>query len=254
MELILLGSGTGIPVHHRASPSLALRVAHDLVLFDMGPGTLRQMARIGLHHEKVGHIFLTHFHPDHSADLVHFFFATKYPAILTHRLPFHITGPSGTRRFLENIKKAYHPWLDVPLPLLHLHELNDKGEDQRSYDHFDIISCPTLHTESSIAYRFISQEGKQFVYAGDTAFCHDVVSLAKDCDLLILECSFPEGQEVEGHLTPLQAGRIAHLSRAKKLLLLHFYPEVLKTDIAEQCRANYQGELIIGQDLLHLRL
>ena len=254
MELILLGSGTGIPVHHRASPSLALRIANDLVLFDMGPGTLRQMARIGLHHERVDHIFLTHFHPDHSADLVHFLFATKYPAILAHRGPFRITGPAGTRRFLEKIQEAYHPWLDVPLPLLHVHELHDKKEDQRRYDHFDIISRPTLHTAQSLAYRFISQGGEQIVYAGDTGFCDDVILLAKDCDLLVLECSFPEGQEVEGHLPPPEAGRIAHLSGAKKLLLLHFYPEVLKTDIAEQCRTTYHGELIMGQDLLHLHL
>ena len=254
MELILLGSGTGIPIYNRASPSLAIRVANELVLFDMGPGTLRQMARIGLHHERVGHIFLTHFHPDHSADLAHFLFATKYPAILAHRFPFHISGPKGIRRFLEKIQEAYHPWLDVPSPLLHIHELNDDKEDQRKYLHFDITSRPTLHTAPSLAYRIISREGKQIVYAGDTAFCDDVVFIAEECDLLILECSFPEGQEVEGHLTPSQAGRIAQRSRAKKLLLLHFYPEVLKTDVVEQCRSTYQGELIIGQDLLHLNI
>jgi hypothetical protein len=29
---------------------------------------------------------------------------------------------------------------------------------------------------------------------------------------------------------------------------------VLKTDIVDQCRTTYHGELIMGQDLLHLRL
>jgi ribonuclease BN (tRNA processing enzyme) len=254
MELILLGTGTGIPLYNRASPSLALMVEDCFSVFDLGPGTLRQMARIGLHHERVEHIFLTHFHPDHSADLVHFLFATKYPAILAHRAPFQIIGPVGIRIFLEKIQEAYHPWLNVPFHLLHVDELDDRREDQKSLKHFHIISRPTLHAAQSLAYRIISPEGKQVVYAGDTAFCEDVILLAEDCDLLILECSFPEGQETEGHLTPVQAGQMARLSRAKKLLLLHFYPEVLKTDIAEQCRSHYDGELIIGQDLLHLHL
>ena len=70
----------------------------------------------------------------------------------------------------------------------------------------------------------------------------------------ILDCSFPDGDEVEGHLTPSQAGKIASLAGVNKLLLVHFYPEVLATDIAKQCRRTYAGELILGSDLLHLHL
>ncbi|MBW2615942.1 MAG: MBL fold metallo-hydrolase, partial [Deltaproteobacteria bacterium] len=66
MELIILGSGTAIPLNHRASPSLALVIDGQLILFDMGPGTLRQLTKAGLNHEDIRRVFITHFHPDHT--------------------------------------------------------------------------------------------------------------------------------------------------------------------------------------------
>jgi len=37
-----------------------------------------------------------------------------------------------------------------------------------------------------------------------------------------------------------------------RLVLLHLYPETLRTDVAGECRETYGGELILGSDLLHL--
>jgi len=80
------------------------------------------------------------------------------------------------------------------------------------------------------------------------------VELSRGADLLILEASFPDGQDVPGHLTPSRAGHIAALANVKRLLLTHLYPECLETDIAAQCRIHYAGDLTIGTDLLQVRL
>ena len=90
------------------------------------------------------------------------------------------------------------------------------------------------------------------MYTGDTGFTPELADFARGCDVLITEASFPEGQDVEGHLTPFQAGRIAALARVRKLVLIHFYPEVLRTDIVSQCRKSFDGEIVLGSDLLHL--
>ena len=78
------------------------------------------------------------------------------------------------------------------------------------------------------------------------------VDLAEGADLLVLESSFPDGEEVEGHLTPSQAGHIATLAGVERLVLIHFYPECLHTDIAAQAGKSYGGELILGSDFLSL--
>jgi ribonuclease BN (tRNA processing enzyme) len=254
VELIVLGSGTGQPLVDRSSPSLALLLDERLLLFDMGPGTLRQLSHIGISHDKIKHIFISHLHPDHTADLIHFLFATRHPPILERREPFMMTGPQGFKDFLEKIQKAYGKWLTIPSNIMELEEREIQKTDRRAYDALDIVSQPVRHTPQSLAYRVVAPSGASFVYSGDTGFCSEIVDLARGTDLLILDCSFPDGDEVEGHLTPSQAGQIARSAGVKKLLLVHFYPEVLATDIAKQCRRTYAGELILGRDFLHLQL
>jgi len=71
---------------------------------------------------------------------------------------------------------------------------------------------------------------------------------------LILECSLPDGMEVEGHLTPSLAGKLADMANVRKVVLTHFYPECLKTDIETQCRKTFSGDLILGKDLLEISI
>ena len=222
------------------------------MLFDMGPGTLRQLARHGIDHQRILLIFITHFHPDHTADLIHFLFATRNPKVLEKRKPFLIVGPEGLSDFLEKLQRTYGRWLNIPPELMRVDELDSRKPDIRNYHGFEIGSQPLKHTAQCLAYRIQGPSGRSFVYSGDTGYCEEMVDLARGCDLLILEASFPEGEEVEGHLTPSLAGRIASLAKVPRLVLLHFYPEVLTTDIASSCRMNYGGELILGRDRLHL--
>jgi len=254
MQLIILGSGTGIPISNRASPSLALIIDGNPMLFDIGPGTLRQLTREGLNYERVGRIFLTHFHPDHTADLIHFLFASKNPSTLKRRQPFVIAGPPGLKKFINGLQEAYGHWLSLPSEIMGIEEFEFGEMIQRDYDYFKIIARPSRHTPNSIAYRVENRAGKSIVYSGDTGFCEEIVDLARGANLLVLECSFPDGEEVEGHLTPSQAGRIASLARVNQLVLTHFYPECLATDITAQCRKYYEGELTLGSDLLHIHI
>ncbi len=79
MKLIILGSGTSVPQAQMASPSIALFIDDQFVLLDIGPGTLRQLAIAGLQFEDIDYICISHFHPDHTADLIHFFFCHTIP-------------------------------------------------------------------------------------------------------------------------------------------------------------------------------
>ena len=83
------------------------------MLFDLGPGTLRQLAKIGITHDKILHIFISHFHPDHTADLIQFLFVTRYFPGLQKREPFTLTAPLGFKDFLKNIQTTYGEWLNV---------------------------------------------------------------------------------------------------------------------------------------------
>jgi len=252
MKLIILGSGTSVPNPQRASPSIALFIEDRFLLLDIGPGTLRQLAIAELSFEDIDYICISHFHPDHTADLIHFFFATRYPPVLSARKPFSIVASKGFNQFVTLLKQPYGNWLDLPDGLMKIEELHTRKKDKKEFDTFSIFSAPVDHTPHSLGFRIEDSSGKTLVYSGDTGYCEGVVDLARDADLLILESSFPDEKEIKGHLTPSRAGDIAARSGAKKLLLTHFYPECLKVDIEAQCRKTYQGELILARDLMSL--
>jgi ribonuclease BN (tRNA processing enzyme) len=252
MKVTILGSGTSVPLAERASPSLAMFIEDQFLLMDIGPGTVRQLAAAGLNYEDIDYICISHFHPDHTADLIHFFFATRYPPILEKRKPFTIIAPKGFNRFLELLRKPYGTWLDLPAGLMNIVELKADENDKKEFDKFTILSAPLNHTPQSLGFRIEDNSGRSIAYSGDTGYCEQIVDLARGADLLILESSFPDGEAIAGHLTPSEAGTVAVRSGARRLLLTHFYPECLRTDIEMQCRRTYPGELILATDLMSL--
>jgi ribonuclease BN (tRNA processing enzyme) len=252
MELVILGSGTTVPLAERASPSIALFIDTVFLLLDIGPGTVRQLAIAELTHEDIDYVAISHLHPDHTADLIHLIFATRHPPVLKKRKPFIVIGPKGFTGFLEGLKRPYGRWLDLPAGLMEIEELHTDTRDKRRFKGFSLFSAPLRHTAQSIGFRIEDNSGNSVVYSGDTGYCEEIVDLAKDADLLILESSFPDGHGMEGHLTPSQAGEIATRAGAARLVLTHFYPECLRSDIEGQCRKTYQGELILATDLMQI--
>ena len=110
------------------------------------------------------------------------------------------------------------------------------------------------HMSESVGYRIEFKDGKSMVISGDTDYCKNLVDLAFEADLLVIECSFPDGKKIEGHLTPALAGRIGLESRCKRLLLTHLYPICDQFDILKQCEKVYKGEIILGEDLMRISI
>lgn len=248
--ILVLGSGTSQPSVDRASPAFILRCGGEITLIDLGPGSLRQLARAGIHHSAVDQVLISHFHPDHTADLIHFLFATRHPPVLASRTPFRVAGPKGLSLLLSAFRQAYGRWVDIPGDIMSLLEWPLDETAALPLGSLSVQARQVSHTEHSLAYRIETPNARTVVYSGDTGPCDALIELAKHCHLLILECSFPEEQEAEGHLTPAQAGEIASEAAVDKLLLVHFYPQVLAVDIAARCRRSYKGDLVLGRDLL----
>ena len=70
-RLVLLGTAGGpTPKKMRAAPASALEVDGNVYVVDCGSGVGRQMALAGLPFKGLRHVFVTHHHSDHVADLV----------------------------------------------------------------------------------------------------------------------------------------------------------------------------------------
>jgi ribonuclease BN (tRNA processing enzyme) len=249
-ELILIGSGTGIPSLRRGSPGLLAISATTTLLIDSGPGTLRKMLEVGITYRDPDVLLYTHLHPDHTADLVPTLFACKYGDLPREKDLLCIGGP-GFKSFFEKLEKLYGSWIGPQSYNLTVKEIE---KDPLFFRDLKVISKPMAHLSGSIGCRIEFKDGKSIAISGDTDYCQNIIDLAYEVNLLILECSFPEGKKVEGHLTPSLAGRIGLESHCKRLLLTHLYPICDQFDILRQCRQVYQGEIILGEDLMRIRI
>jgi len=246
MKLYILGSGTCVPYERRGSSGYALKLSKSTLLLDCGNGTTWKLGRVGINYLEVDHIFFSHFHPDHTADLIPFLFATKYTKQSNREKPLCIWGAEGFKVFFSALEKAYDGWI-VPDCL----DLGEIEEGIMKFDDFTLSVRKTLHIESSLAYR-IESEGKSLVYSGDTDYSESLIELARDADTLIIECSMPDGLKVKGHLTPNEVVRIANESKAKKVIISHLYPICDEKNVIDKIRKEAKAETILAEDLLEI--
>ncbi len=254
ITVIILGSGTCVPSLKRSSCSIFLQIDSTKLLFDSGPGTMRRLLEADTTIFDINYIFYSHFHPDHTAELVPLIFATKYPVGNRRKKPLTIVAGRGFENFFAGLKSVYGHWIEAAPGMLKTMELAINSRDSHQFKDFIVESAPVEHNEESIAYRITSAAGYSVVYSGDTGYSENLITLAKKVDLLICESALPDDKRVKGHLTPSLAGEIATRAGVGKLVLTHFYPECDRVDIEQECRKTYSGPLMLAEDLMRIKL
>lgn len=250
MKLTVIGSGTGVPDRRRGSPCCHLQTDGGSLIFDLGSGSVRQLWRRGIDIRKADVLALSHFHPDHTADVVPYFFALRNPRF-GHGGRLALVGPAGTESYLAALEGVYGRWMKPEGLALSVHEL---PRGRLDFPDWTIATAPTGHTPESIAFRVEPSAGGVFVYGGDSPYSDDLVALSAGADLLLLECSFPEGRPEKGHLTPSEAGRVASGAGVRRLVLTHFYPETEGEDLLEPASRHFSGEVTAAFDGLEVEV
>lgn len=246
MKLTILGSGTCAVTLRRSCSSYYLNADGTHILLDMGFGALRRLAEAGIDYRDIDVVIASHFHLDHISDLPPLLMALRFTPGYKRQKPLTLIGPKNLKRFLFDCRDLFGDWL---LPTdeyeLNIHELE---AEQLLLSNCLITARSTFHTENSNGYRF-ECNGRSLMYSGDSGPCDALVELAEDVDLALIECSFPDDEAFEKHLTPMQAAHIAEQAHAKKLLLTHFYPSMDKINIMAACKNFYNGRISIAEDL-----
>ncbi|MBT8339742.1 MAG: ribonuclease Z [Desulfatitalea sp.] len=250
MKITILGSGTCVPRLERSSCAVLIETGRARVLLDLGPGTLRRLLRCGVSIYDLTHIFLSHFHPDHTAELVPLIFATKYPNCEARADTLQVWGGQGLKTFYNNLKTAYGDWIVLPEHQMVIREIDTVTGETLTFEDVTVTARPMDHRPESLAFRIIGPAGQSVVYSGDTEACDALVAVAQDADLFICESAMPDALKVPGHMTPHLAGRAAALAGVRRLVLTHLYPECDQVDIVKQAQAAYKGPVTAARDLM----
>jgi ribonuclease BN (tRNA processing enzyme) len=246
MDITVVGSGTVVPRLERRQSCVAVEAGGEMIVFDLGSGAVRGMLRAGLDPFAVDRVFFTHFHPDHTVDVVPLLFSIKYGPEEVRTRPLSLTGPEPFQSFWGSVTGAWGKWIIGEYPTL-VSELPNECSSPLDLPGCRLSWAPAKHRPESIAYR-LDGEGGVFVYTGDTEYSGSVVELARGANTLLIECSFPDEAPVPGHLTPGSVARMASEAGVERVVLTHVYPAADELDLVAEVGRGYDGEVLVAKD------
>lgn len=248
MRIKILGSGTLLPDPRRGAPAHWVEADGEAILVDCGAGALGAMARLGLRWRSISHILLTHYHTDHVGGLAPLFFALKHGMESPRREPLSVLGPEGLGRHLSALSNAHGDYMTDPGFPLVVEEVRGGGPWSSTEGVFRILGYPTNHTENSIAYRLETRHGSAG-FTGDTGPDPRLGSFMEGVDLLVAECSHPDGNGLATHLTPASLSEIAGAASPRLLVNVHAYPPLDPETVPDLLwGAGYGGRVAAGWD------
>ena len=297
MRVVLLGTGAAMVDPDRNHSSILLTVRGVNYLFDCGHNATRQMVRYGIDPASVRAIILSHLHFDHIADFPYYMIATW---MMGREDAVTVVGPRDTGAFVRNSlasgafakdieARAKYPQRQANCGYLDPPVIECEPGLIYEDDLVRVTACHVEHIPREISpcfgLRMDTVDGESVVFSGDTAPCDRLIELARDCDLLIHECTFPEkaiefrskaGIGTWSHTGPADFGRIAVESRAKQAVATHFGhfettnpvlrkhlakhmpiemvgPEAME-EVKNDIRARYKGPLHIARDGMQIDL
>ena len=147
IKLVFLGSGSSVPTVERNHPGIFLDYEGDLMLWDCGESSQRQMMKAGLKLMKINHIFITHWHADHFAGLIGLIETFN---LGQRKKTLTVYGPEASR-FIDAFSELSYWNFGFELKAVDVDFENGitKLFENRSYK---ILSVPVKHSVPAVAY------------------------------------------------------------------------------------------------------
>jgi ribonuclease Z len=235
LRLTFLGTSAAAPTLHRNVSGLAVKADSELLLFDCGEGSQRQMIRFGTGFT-VSAAFFTHFHADHYLGIIGFL---RTLGMGGRTEAMHLYGPAPARKLLDAAVHLGVERLSFPIEI---HEL--KGGERLERGGYSIRPVRVDHRVNALGYvleenlrpgRFdletakklgvtpgpdfgrlqkgetvkaangsevkpeqvlgASRAGRKLVISGDTRPCAALVEASAGADLLVHESTFSDDEQ-----------------------------------------------------------
>jgi ribonuclease Z len=258
LEIVFLGTSGSVPTTQRGMPAIAVKSGSELLLWDCGEGTQRQMMRYQVGYGSIDAIMITHPHMDHFLGMYGLLETIKLSTV--HPKPLKIIAPSGLyepllERYLfaevsKMRKGVMYEGKDFTVsafPVTHckasyglLFQERDRrkfygekahslGLHGRLFQEIQEKGAVTVNgklvTLEEVSYL---KQGRRIVYAGDGRPSDTTIEAAKEADLLIHEGTFDPSKEDDAkermHSTVAEAAKIAKKAKAKQLVITHISP------------------------------
>ncbi len=275
MDVTLLGTGCPQVDCSRYGPANLDRSCKLCYLVDCGSGVTQRLLGAGSRGAAIDALLLTHLHSDHVVDLFQLVISSWHQG---RDRPQRVFGPKGTRRMVEAMLAMWKPEYEQRI-------VHEKRPSTRALEveatEFDqgviwdeggvrVIAVAVRHQPVNYAYGFVFEaEGRRLVFSGDTAYCPELIEAGRGADVLVHECFIHREMKVvpgvrteEGtaavasyHTLSHEVGKVAAAMGARCLMLNHFVPVSFdRAELLAEVRRDYDGPIVIGEDLMRLDL
>ena len=280
-EMRVTALGTGMPNvitgKQKASAWYVELGNGEKFLFDVGSGSVENLAKLRPDWSKVDKVFASHLHSDHVGGIAELYIGGWMNGRYT---PLHFYGPSGAEARLgskEFVKNVVETWAwDIEgrrtgFPIdggkLVAHEFDFRTEGVIYENNgVKISSYPAIHILDGSVWFRLDWNGRSFVFGGDTYPNKWFVEHAKGAELVVHEC-FMTPEQVGSVLdtppaqaifisayihTPPQAfGKVMSAVKPRHAIAYHIWTwHDLYDETLEAVRETYNGPLTIASDMM----
>ncbi len=155
MEVVFLGTTAAVPTVERGHLANALRYRDEVVLWDCGEGTQRQLIKAKISYMRIKKIFITHFHGDHFLGLPGLLQTMSFAG---REESLSVYGPSGIDEIMEKILSLGEYTLNfkvIPEAMNPRFELFE--------EHYTIRAIKVEHHTEAYGLVFEEKKGREFL-------------------------------------------------------------------------------------------
>ncbi|GAC1430410.1 MAG: MBL fold metallo-hydrolase [Chloroflexota bacterium] len=244
MRLTVLGCSPASTNPGGASSSYLVETATTRLVVDCGSGSFGNLLTHAAPDE-VDAVIISHMHGDHILDLLPFRYALAFAATEggggapTARRPALYLPPEGHAKALM-VSHVQEGGDDFFAGFFRLAEYDP--QQPLVIGDLTVTFVPVKHIPHTYALR-LTEGSRTLAYSADTGLCPTIYDAARGADIFLCECANSAGSDFLYHLSPAQAGEIAHRAGVHRLVLTHRWYRLGLDTAADEARAHYGGPI-----------
>ena len=261
VDILFAGTGASVPSRERSQSCVAVRSNKDIILFDCGEGSQRQIMISPFSFMKIKAIFISHMHGDHFLGLPGLL---QTMSMSSRKDDILVVGPAGFKDTLQCVMDACGGNISYNVDIIEasdgdtfvfkgftvktfgvIHNIPALGfvlEENERPGRFDKNKAISLGLKEGPEFSRLQKgetvngvrpediigpvrRGRKVVYSGDTIRCERLTEIAKDADVLIHEATYSSADaalaEEHMHSTTADAARTAKDADVSLLMITH---------------------------------
>ena len=235
VKITFAGCGDAFGSGGRLNTCILVEAPEICFAIDFGASSLIALKALGIPHNSIDLILLTHLHGDHCGGVSGLLMDAMLGA--KRETPLTIAGPKDTASHLPKVQEALYPGSASMTPKFDVETIELKVMTPHAIKGLKVTTYPAIHTDATNPTSIrIEVAGKVISYTGDSAWSEHMPELARGADLFISECYFYK-KSVPFHMNYPDLAEHRDELQAKRMVLTHLGPEMLehKNEVLEEC-------------------